>query len=43
MEIAHSTRTAFSEDTFSWEERGGEDYVVEKNTKINEGIGHKFW
>ena len=22
---------------------GGEDYGVEKNTKINKGIGHKFW
>ena len=43
MGIAHSTRTAFSEDTFSWAERGGEDYVVEKITKINKGIGHKFW
>ena len=28
-----------------FEERGGkrEDYGVEKNTKINKGIGHKFW
>ena len=46
-EIAHSSRTAFSEDIFSSGERGGgggggEDYGVEKNTKINEGIGHKF-
>ena len=41
--IAHFTRTAFSEDTFSRAERGGEDYVVEKITKINKGIGHKFW
>ena len=41
--IAHSSRTAFSEDIFSWAERGGEDYVVEKITKINKGIGHKFW
>ena len=23
-------------------QRGGEDYVVEKITKINKGIGHKF-
>ena len=41
--IAHSTRTAFSEDIFSRAERGGEDYVAEKITKINKGIGHKFW
>ena len=43
-EIAHSSRTAFSEDIFSSAERGGgrKDYGVEKNTKINEGIGHKF-
>ena len=41
--IAHSIRTAFSEDIFSWAERGGDDYVVEKITKINKGIGHKFW
>ena len=25
------------------EEEGGEDYGAEKNTKINKGIGHKFW
>ena len=41
--IAHSTRTAFSEDIFPWAERGGEDYAVEKITKISKGIGHKFW
>ena len=42
--IVHSSRTAFSEDIFSWAERGGgEDYVVEKIAKINKGIGHKFW
>ena len=35
--------TAFPEYFFSWAERGGEDYVVEKITKINKGIGHKFW
>ena len=40
-EIVHSSRTAFSEDIFSRAERGVEDYGVEKNTKINEGIGHK--
>ena len=34
---------------FSWGERGGtgdglgEDYGVEKITKIDKGIGHKFW
>ena len=50
---ANSSRTTFSEDTafflclfsysiFSWAERGGDD-VVEKITKINKGIGHKFW
>ena len=27
---------------FFHEEKGGEDYGVEKNTKINKGIGHKF-
>ena len=38
-----SSRTAFSEDIFSWARRGGgEDYVVEKIAKINKGIGHKF-
>ena len=45
-EISHSSRTAVSEDIFSWAERGGEggeDDVVEKITKINKGIGHKFW
>ena len=41
--ISHSTRTAFSEDIFSWAERGGEDYVVKKITKINKCVGHKFW
>ena len=40
--IAHSSRTAFSEDIFSWAERGGEDYGVEKVTKINKCIGYKF-
>ena len=40
--IAHSSRTVFFEDIFSWEERGGSDYGVEKNTKIKKGIGHKF-
>ena len=35
--IAHSSRTAFSEDIFSRIGRGGEDYVVEKITKINNG------
>ena len=34
---------ASSEDIFSYAERGGEDYGVEKITKINKGIGHKFW
>ena len=42
-EIAHSSRTTFFEDIFSWGERGGEDYGVEKITKIKKGIGHKFW
>ena len=41
--MAHSSRTAFSEDIFSWAERGREDYGVEKITKINKGIGHEFW
>ena len=40
--IAYFTKTAFSEDTFSVAERGGEDSVVEKITKISKGIGHKF-
>ena len=25
------------------EEKGKEDYAVQKNTKINKDIGHKFW
>ena len=41
--IAHSYWTAFFEDIFSWGERGGEDYGVEKIIKIKKGIGHKFW
>ena len=41
--IAHSTRTVFYEDIFSWAERGEEDYVVDKNTKIKKGTAHKFW
>ena len=41
--IVHSTQIAFSEDIFSWAEKGGENYVVEKITKISKGIGHKFW
>ena len=46
--IAHSSRTAFSEDIFSWAERWrgeqvGEDYGVEKITKIKKSIGNKFW
>ena len=28
---------------FFLSKEGGEDYVVEKITKINKGIGHKFW
>ena len=40
--IAHSSRTAFSEDIFCEQKEGGEDYVVEKITKINKGIGHNF-
>ena len=28
--------------TFFPEKKGGEDYGVEKNTKINKGIGHKI-
>ena len=41
----HSSQTAFSQDISSWAERGGggEDCVVEKITKINKGIGRKFW
>ena len=27
---------------FPEQKEGGEDYVVEKNAKINKGIGHKF-
>ena len=41
--IAHSSRTAFSEDIFSIAEKGGEDYGVEKITKINKSFGLKFW
>ena len=41
--IAHSSRTAFFEDIFFWGERGVENYGVKKNTKINKGIGRKFW
>ena len=44
-EIAHSSGTTFSEDIFPEQKGGGEwgeNYGVEKNTKINEGIGHKF-
>ena len=41
--MAHSSQTAFFEDIFLWGERRGEDYGVEKNTRINKGIGHKFW
>ena len=41
--ITHSSRTAFSEDIFSRAERGEEDYIVEKITKIKKGIGHKFY
>ena len=43
--IAYSSRILFFEDIFSWGERGGggEDYGVEKNTKVNKGISHKFW
>ena len=41
--IAHSSWTAFSEDVFSWAEGRGQDYVLEKITNINKGIGHKFW
>ena len=43
MRIAHSPRTAFSEDIFSWTKKGEKDYGVEKMTKINKGIGNKFW
>ena len=28
---------------FPKQKEGREDYVVEKITKINKGIGHKFW
>ena len=40
--MAHSSQTAFFEDIFLRGERRGEDYEVEKNTRINKGIGHKF-
>ena len=50
MGIAHSSWTAFSKDIaffhtafFPQQKEGGDDYVVEKITKINKGIGHKFW
>ena len=43
MRIAHSPQTAFSEDIFSWTKKGEKDYGVEKMTKINKGIGNKFW
>ena len=32
----------FVKNFFPEQKEGGEDYVVEKNTKINKGIGHKF-
>ena len=41
--IAHSSRTVFPKDIFSWVRKGGEDYGVEKINKINKGDGHKFW
>ena len=40
--IAHSSQAAFSEDIFSWAEKGGwEDYGVDKITKIKKDF--KFW
>ena len=33
----------FIQHFFLSRKRGGEDYVVKKITKINKGIGHKFW
>ena len=51
--MALSSRAAFFEDIYFPEEKGGgtggtgdglgEDYGVEKITKIDKGIGHKFW
>ena len=43
MGIFYFTRTAFSEDIFPEQKDGKEDYAIEKITKINKGIGHKFW
>ena len=40
--IAHSSRTAFFEDIFSWGERRRGLWSW-KNTKINKGVSHKFW
>ena len=28
---------------FPKQKEGGEDYIVEKITKISKGIGHRFW
>ena len=33
----------FRKIIFPEQKEGGEDYVVEKITKINKGISHKFW
>ena len=44
MGIAHSSQTEFFEDIFFWEEWGERIMELkELYTKINKGIGHKFW
>ena len=41
-ELPIPSRTAFFEDFFPEQKEGGQDYVVGKITKINNGISHKF-
>ena len=42
-ELRIPSKQRFLRIFFPEQKEGGEDYGVEKITKINKGIGHKFW
>ena len=42
-ELRISSEQRFLKIFFPEQKESGEDYGVEKITKINKGIGHKFW
>ena len=42
-ELRIPSKQRFLRIFFPEQKEGGEDYGAEKITKINKGIGHKFW